>query len=252
MNKTLFSSSFYFTEYHFTKYRSTNNTHGISTHYVGYMRKGHARLVSEEGETEVREGDLFYIPYGCRYRSYWYGEPDICFDSYSFTHFPEEGEEGFCLQTVPMTAKAREALEALAGDKRVSCRSVAWLYLLFGEILPYLHPQAKSAREKTLRKAQRYIEAHPRLLIKDVARHAGISESGLYALFKECLGKTPIAYKNERLAQRAILLLTTTDKSVEEIRQTLGFESAAHFRKIIVCTAGKTPSEIRKERRKEI
>ena len=126
MNKTLFSSSFYFTEYHFTKYRSTNNTHGISTHYVGYMRKGHARLVSEEGETEVREGDLFYIPYGCRYRSYWYGEPDICFDSYSFTHFPEEGEEGFCLQTVPMTAKAREALEALAGDKRVSCRSVAW------------------------------------------------------------------------------------------------------------------------------
>ena len=252
MNKTLFSSSFYFTEYHFTKYRSTNNTHGISTHFIGYMRKGHARFVSEEGETEVNEGELFYIPLGCRYRSYWYGEPDICFDSYSFTHYPEEGEEGFCLQAVPMTEGAREALEALASDKRVSCRSVARLYLLFGEMLPFLRPQAQSAKERTLRKALTYIEAHPRLLVKDVARHAGISESGLYALFKECLGKTPIAYKNEKLARRAVLLLTTTDKSVEEIRQGLGFESAAHFRKIIQSATGKTPSAIRRERRDEM
>ena len=251
MNKTFFSS-FYFTEYHFTKYRAVNNMHGISTHYLGYMRKGHARLVSDTNETELREGDLFYIPFGCRYRSYWYGEPDICFDSYRFAHIPEEWNGGFCLQTVPMTEKAREAFLALSSDKAVCCRSVAWLYLLLGEILPFLRPQAQSARERTLQKAQEYIDAHPKLLIRDAARHAGISESGLYTLFKECLGKTPITYKNERLAERAILLLTTTDKSVDEIRHMLGFESAAHFRKILLSASGKTPSEIRRQWRKEI
>ncbi len=251
MNKTLFSSSFFFTEYSFTKYRTVNNMHGVATHYIGYMRKGNARLVSEEDETFIKEGDLFYIPLGCRYRSYWYGEPNISFDSYSFLHFPEEGES-FRHQTVPMTPKGLEALQALASDKKVSCQSVAMLYALLGEMLPFLRPAVKDRKEGLLEKAKRYIDEHPKFLAKDVARHCNISESGLYTLFKERIGKTPVAYKNERLTERAVFLLTTTDKSIEEIRHRLGFESAAYFRKLILETSGKTPSEIRRKNAKGI
>ncbi len=252
MDKTLFSSYFVFREYNFAKYRTTDNMHGIMTHYIGYLRKGHARLVSAEGETEIREGDLFYIPLGCRYKSYWYGEPEICFDSYSFVHFPEDVTAAFRPQTVPMTEKGRKALDALAADKRVCCHSVAMLYTLFGEMLPFLCPSAEDERERTLERAKRYIENHPKFLAKDAARHCGISESGLYALFKERLGKTPVAYKNERLAEKAVFWLTTTDKSIEDIRHLLGVESAAYFRKLVSDATGKTPSEIRRGGRSDI
>ena len=252
MNKTLFSSSFSFNEFRFSKYKTTDNMHGIMVHYIGYMRKGHARLVSDDGETLIQEGELFYIPYGCRYKSYWYGTPEICFDSYAFAYFPEEDTTAFRHQTVPMTEKAKKALDELASDKRISCRSVALLYTLFGEMLPFLTPTASDARHKTLEKAKRYIETHPKFHMQDLSRHCGISESGLYALFKSELGKTPIAFKNGILAEKAHLLLSTTDIPIEEVGQRAGFCSAAYFRKVIFEVYGKTPRAIRKEKSGDI
>jgi len=249
MKQTSFYRSFYFTEHRFTKYKFTDNMQGIDTHFIGYMRKGHARLVSAQKETEIKEGDLFYIPIGCRYKSYWYGEPEIRFDSYSFVHFPAKDGTAFEHQTVPMTAEGYRHLEALAEDKQIGCASVSHLYALFSEMLPHLLPVKNGTHGALLEKAKRYIEENPKFIAKDLARHCGISESGLYLLFKNELGKSPVAFKNSVLAERAVLLLSTTDMPIEEIGQRLGFGSAAYFRKVIFSLYGKTPHTIRKEQR---
>jgi len=83
--------------------------------------------------------------------------------------------------------------------------------------------------------------------VSRLARLCNVSESGIYLLFKRELNKTPNQVRLEILCQRAVSLLTTTNKSVQEISDTLGFSSTSYFRKILKANSGKTPLQIRKE-----
>lgn len=252
MNPSLFYDSFSFNEFRFKKYKFTDNMHGIKTHYIGFMRSGHAKIVSEEGVTEIKEGELFYLPLGCRYRSYWYGDPDIRFDSYAFTHYPQKEHRAFCHATVPMTEKAKRYLEALSADKEVSCASVSKLYALFSQMLPLLPYAEQSPKKALFEKAKKYIEHNLHFSAKDLAKACGISESGLYALFKEQSGQTPISFKNRILTEKAAFLLETTDMSSEEIGHSLGFNSAAYFRKLFFSFYGVMPREYRRQNKNKV
>ena len=57
---------------------------------------------------------------------------------------------------------------------------------------------------------------------------------------------TPNEYRQIRLCEIGIELLSTTDKKVEEICNILHFSSSSYFRKILKKYTGCTPSEIRK------
>ena len=98
-----------------------------------------------------------------------------------------------------------------------------------------------------LDKATRYIFEHPNDRISAVAEHCNVSESGLYALFRKQLGKTPNDIRTEALCEKAVSLLTTTNKSVQEISDIVGFSSTSYFRKILRQQTGKTPLAIRKK-----
>lgn len=80
----------------------------------------------------------------------------------------------------------------------------------------------------------------------ELARHLGMSESGVYAFFRS-FATTPIEVKNSVLAERAVALLSSTDLSVEEICGRLELSSSAYFRKVIRDFVGKSPTEIRRE-----
>jgi AraC-like DNA-binding protein len=88
---------------------------------------------------------------------------------------------------------------------------------------------------------------NPNLKIPDIAKYCNISEPGIYSIFRRYLNKTPNEIKNEILCKNAVSLLTTTNKSVQEISDTLNFSSTSYFRKILREHTGKTPLEIRKE-----
>ena len=85
--------------------------------------------------------------------------------------------------------------------------------------------------------------------MSELARHCNMSESGIYAFFKKHMQDTPIGVKNRIKARRAVTMLETTNLSVEEISESLGFSSSAYFRKKIKEITGKTPQKIRKEAR---
>ena len=60
-------------------------------------------------------------------------------------------------------------------------------------------------------------------------------------------GKTsPIEMKNKIKTERAVILLESTDDSVEKIIESLGFSSSAYFRKTVKRYTGMTPMKIRK------
>ena len=93
MNNTQISNSFHFNTFRREKYSYTDNRRGSPDHYIAYMRSGHCRIVTETYTVEIQEGDVFYIPYGIPYQSYWYGHDLICFDSYAFRFFPEAAQD---------------------------------------------------------------------------------------------------------------------------------------------------------------
>ena len=97
-----------------------------------------------------------------------------------------------------------------------------------------------------IEKAIEYMIEYPNSKISVIAKLFNVSESGIYILFKKHLNKTPNDIRLEILCEKAVLLLTTTDKSVQEISDTLGFSSTSYFRKTLKKCTDKTPREIRK------
>ena len=209
------------------------------------MRKGWARLVGEDVMVSVREGELFYIPMGWRYESFWSGTPDICFDSYGFVPFPHPTDASCPVQVVPMNEKIRDALETLAVHRTVDCHSIARFYLLLEAMLPVMRTTHTGAKERAVEQAISYMQSHNRIKVPELARICRMSESGLYAAFREARGCTPIEMWHRVQAERAVNLLVSTDLSVEEIVERLEFCSASYFRKILREVTGKTPREIR-------
>lgn len=251
MDNIQFYKSFYFCSHLFRKRHHTDNSEGTVCNHIGWIHAGEATFdVGGEIHT-FSEGDVFYTPPGCCYHSYWSGET-ISYDSFAFSLFPDRSGADYSVQKFELTAAAREHLAALAADKKVSAASVARLYAFLGEVLPTMTPTARDPKREAVTAAREYMRSHLDFSVRDLARHLGISESGVYALFRETLHRTPIEEKNRIRVERAAQLLTTTDLSVESVAETLGFSSAAYFRKVLYAVKGVTPREIRKKLTKEL
>ena len=80
-----------------------------------------------------------------------------------------------------------------------------------------------------------------------LARACRVSESGLYAAFRQEEGCTPLSAWQRIQAARAVSLLRTTDLPIEAIAERLGYCSATYFRAVLRRTLGKTPRQIRRE-----
>ena len=247
MNDVIFSKSFAFLSHRFTGYHYTDMTRGTTCYHIGYLKSGRAEFVSDSMTHEFSVGDVFFIPCGCKYRSYWYGDDEIRFDSYAFTYMPIRTPDSFRLQRLHVTEKAREYIDALSADKSISPKSVGFLYLFLGEVLGDMEKSAAGKSGELIAKARQYMLSHNYYSVKDIARHCKISESALYAAFRETAGHTPIDEKHGIQAEKAVRLLITTDMSVEEISDKLAFSSPSYMRKILKAKTGKTPREIRKE-----
>ncbi len=246
MDNQRFCESFTFNEYKKVEYSHMNNMHGVQFNYLAKMKKGHAHLVSIDTEISVSEGDFFFIPLGCRYHSYWYGEPDIVFDSLAFTYFPADIST-VRLQKLYPDEQTKRLYSYFETDKTVNPHSVAVLY----EVLDVLFRDAERAEQTRsalfLNKAVQYMRDNTDFTVKDIAAACNMSESVFYSAFKNASGITPIMMKHRLQAEQAVLLLRTTDYSVEAICSMMNFSSPAYFRKILRREYGKTPKEIRRD-----
>lgn len=247
MNDILFCKNFRFNEYHFQENAHRDNSRGVGFHFIGFLKQGTCRIVSREQVLELGEGDMFYIPKGCKYHSYWESNGCVRFDSIGFLYFPTAATAGYQLQKLPRDAALWEAFRPLSEDKGVSCASIGALYRLLGMLEPVLIPAPGSSETSVYERLQLLMKENHRLTVPEYASLCGVSESLLYSYVKRISGKTPNRLRQEIVCQKAEKLLSTTGYSVEEICDKLGFSSAAYFRKVFKSVYGKAPSRVRKE-----
>ncbi len=243
MNHTDFCKSFYFTEYRYGRYHHTDARNGASSHFIGMLEEGRCRIVSDDALIEAGPGEPFYIPMGLPYQSYWYSDGTVRLRSCGFDLFPEMDKIAFRLQKLP--PELADDVRRIPLEGRPDSRALGALFSVLGKALVLMERSARESSVCVWEQAMEYMRGHIDCRVAEVARHCGVSESALYASFKRH-GSTPNGARQALLAQEARRLLTTTDMSVQDISDRLGFSSAAYFRKVLHQHTGKTPTQLRK------
>ena len=88
--------------------------------------------------------------------------------------------------------------------------------------------------------------AHRRISINDLARHAATSPRTFARRFREQIGTTPLQWLITARVRRAQELLETTPLSLEEIAAAAGFDSASALRDRFRQTLGVSPTAYRR------
>lgn len=250
MTDTEFFKGFRFNLFQFKQLHFTDqmNEEGCPCHFFARLVQGTAKISTGTHTLHLQAGDLFYIPKGLRYRSYWYpAEGTVAFYSFGFPLFPTAIDAPYALQKILGSPAALALFGQLEQSLTVEAASIGCLYRFLGEVSPAMAVQSTARTAALIGRALEYMRQTDSYRIADIAAYCGISEPGLYLKFRTHLHKTPVQVRHEILAEKAAELLRTTDLTVEEISSRLQCSSASYFRKIFYSQTGKTPTQYRKE-----
>ncbi len=246
MNDTLFAKSFYFCECHRGKRAYTDMRSGSPMHYIAYMLRGNARILSESEEITAESGELFYIPKGLPYRSYWQDGEDVAFLSLGFPYLPNAERKSYPLQLLPNDNEVLSLLHRVPIGGRAGAEGIAALYALIAHLLPMMRESEPCKSRRAVSLSESLLWENPLLSTAELARAAGICESALYAAFGKVGEETPHAMKTRILFEKAKDLLITTELPIEQISEKLGFCSCTYFRKRFKAHFGISPRKMRK------
>ena len=221
-------------------------TESCPRHILGYMCQGHGKLFWEDSCIDLNEGDVFFIPQGIRYRSTWSAENETVFHYYGVSDIPIHDQRNYCLQKIAVPPALAACVHDIPTNHPIDSKTIGVFYTVLARLLPYMSFDAKGHKESLCDRALAYMAEHVNCSIDEVAKHCHVCESVIYNAFRKTMGTTPNAQRLRLLCERAVDLLTTTDRPIEEISAKLGFSSSAYFRKILHKHTGMTPTEIRK------
>jgi AraC-like DNA-binding protein len=86
---------------------------------------------------------------------------------------------------------------------------------------------------------------HRPIALKDIANHVNISTHYFAHLFKEEIGTSPIEYVAITKINHAKTMLTTTNSSIREISEFLGYSSSSSFINAFKSRVGSSPNKFR-------
>lgn len=251
MTDAQFCKSFRFRQLQYNK-NHIQECAGAVQHYIICLQCGTVKVCAKGKTFYFAKGDVFYIPQGRKYEASW--SPDesgtVRWLSYGFDMIPNKENRRYCLQGISLEGERAAALAQLIQSTAVNALSVGRLYAFWGLACEVMRVSPETSRFARVDKALEYMQSHSSCSVAEVAQYCGISESGLYSIFREKLGKTPVEMKHEILISQAVELLTGTDLSVEEISAKLEFSSTSYFRKVFKAQQGMSPLELRRQRKR--
>ncbi len=244
MINTLLSNECCFLKISFSKKHYTDHRKGSPYHYVARLMKGKARLCSHGESITLNAGDVFYIPKNISYESFWSGD-EIEWYSFGFSHFPEAESTNYKIQKINCKDSLKDELSSLPMPLHINSAALAAFYHVLAKLLPFMITDESRNEEIVFRNSKALMEKHLEWSMSDIAKECHVSYSTLYLIYKKVCGKTPNTIRQEILVQQAVLLLSTTNRSVQDISDTLGFSSTSYFRKVLKNHTDLTPTQIK-------
>jgi AraC-like DNA-binding protein len=81
--------------------------------------------------------------------------------------------------------------------------------------------------------------------LEELARRAGLSRTALAERFRETMGDTPLNHLRTLRMQRAMQLLSETDRPLEAVATAVGYQDAFSFSKVFKRSVGLSPKAFR-------
>ena len=217
---------------------------------IGLILKGKGKFC--EGDIKavnVEAGNIIIVPTGARYISYWSGTPEIVYITF---HFIIEGlfDDAYEIQKVSECDHLKKDFEFAYNNIAVSDKSFKVLsvfYNMLSEIYPKIKAASKRHISASVKKAVDYITVNYKndITVAELSKIVNLSPSRFFTVFKKETGMTPIEYKNYICVNNAQKMLLADNLSIEEIGESLGFNSASYFRRTFKKYVGKSPREYR-------
>lgn len=246
MYSSTFFNSFVFKEVHYDVHHQSHITAGSGHNYVMYLQKGRAQITTDSETFCLEPGDILHIPRGSVYSTAFTGEPEIHFGSYAYINCPGVAIHNYKMQKVSKSPEMDKLIHLVSKNGGANCRSIGLFYLFLAEMSESLKAMSEDKKTVVLENAMQYIRQMPESNMPEVAKHCGISEAGLYNLFKDYADMSPATFRMNVKLEKAYNYLVSTDIPIEEVSDICGFSSSSYFRKKFVAVYNKSPREIRK------
>lgn len=212
---------------------------------VMLMMKGAIRFATVERELSAVAGNLIFLPKSSQYQAFFADETEDYLVNFEFPGLDTTATDPICILEQASLDVYRRYDELITEARQTgvdSLKSSALFLLLLDEIVKNSTCLSQSDRAAVAR-AKKMLDGDAGGSVKDIAHACGISESSLRQKFKASEGVTPIEYRTKRRIARATYLLETSELSVSEIAETLGFYDAPSFCRIFKNALGVTPRE---------
>lgn len=203
---------------------------------------------------------LVYLPYGSRYSvlnmDSKIHKPDAYLVEFNILYNAERVALSPmpCIIPINNTYTIEKAMREAVDCYESVPVSPALLKAKTFDILARISRNEISEKDKIYKKispALTYMDEAPfdSLSVEDYAAMCGLSSGGFRRLFKQYIGKSPIAYIIDNKLASAKMLLEESDISIKEISEILHFESNAYFHRVFKQHTLLTPSEYRNKKR---
>ena len=232
--------------------------------HVHFVTDGKGVLIVNGKEYSIKKNDIFLIPKGATIKYFADMEKPW---TYMWVTFDGEMADTYlanaCLSaetpvvhsTIPTesyTPLIQSILDANHLTMANEIKRVAYLY----EILSMLIEAQASARnadgsydysaDAYVDYALQYIKINYKTIkVGDIANYVGINRSYLTSLFKKKLNVTPQQYLIRHKLSEAARILKSTDMSVAEIAEAVGYDDSGNFARVFKQTYGLSPQNYR-------
>lgn len=218
------------------------------------VESGGGVLAIDDREVEMRPGVAYWVPAGAplRYRCNGYMKK-------TFLHFnllrPDQYDimDGFGqICQVPLPAQLHEQLRRGGSGSTIAHHLLVKqsFYELLGLFLEKYPLGTETMPNYSAHVAQTitYIRTHlsAKLRVEDLAKRQFVSRSYLAEVFRKEVGISIGQYIDDQLMRAALLQLSKTKDSIQDISRELGFSDQCYFARWFKKTHGITPTQHRK------
>ena len=226
-----------------------------------YVIKGVGHIETPEEKYTVSAGDFYFLNKQ-RYHIY-YADPDQPYEKVfivlkgSFVDFLVSSyhlSDSVYIKKINLNNLMMHIINLLSHEGHINYDRLALSVLeIFQQVFPSPY-QGKSSTNFIPEMIKNYIDAHinEKITLDDISNDLYISKSHIERAFKNEYKQTPMAYcTNQKITQVASMLVTT-NYSLSQIAQLLGFSDVKYMSKSFKKIKGKTPMEYKRDKLQSI
>lgn len=239
--------------------------HKIPNEYhLHFVTDGKGILLIGDKIYHIKKNDIFLIPKGVEIKYFADDEEPwtymwVTFDgemAKDYLEYAMISKDNPVIHSTVPTAAYESLIQSILETNHLTVaneiKRVAYLYEILSMLIEAQAAERNAdgkydySADAYIDYALQYIKANYRsTTVADLAQYIGINRSYLTSLFKKKLNVSPQQYLIQYKMSEAARYLKTTDMSVTEVSETIGYESPLTFSKIFKQTYGVSPQNYR-------